>query len=165
MTELERVKALTPKFQLTVLLGVNGIDTMITEMIGVDFCKEADDIYKRVDFFNYFINSTINLKIDLLKIILKNNHPEILAKFPNYFADLEEIQQMRNSIAHNTVAYERDSSTGENASLILHHPRIKRQKKLREKQMLEVIKKTEKVSEETRKLWILIGKTKGLKFG
>jgi len=71
MTELERIKELTPKFQLTVLSSINRIETMIAEMISVDFCKEADDIYKRVSFFNYFEdNLRLQNKIDLLQTIL-----------------------------------------------------------------------------------------------
>ena len=126
MTELERIKELTPKFQLTVLTGINGIETMVTEMISVDFCKEAQDVYKRVKFFNYFEdNFRLHSKIGLLKIILENNHPDILKEFPNFFEELDEIKQIRNTIAHNEVQYERDSDTEENASLVLHHPRIK----------------------------------------
>ena len=164
MTELERVKELTPKFQLTVLLCANRIETVITEMISVEVCKKPKDIYKRVEFFNYFEdNFRLQYKIDLLKIILKNNHPGIFKKFPNYFNQLNEVKKIRNSIAHSEVQYERDSNE-KNAKLILHHPRIKKQMKLKEKQMLNIIKKAEKVSEDTRKIWILVSKSKGLRF-
>ncbi len=166
MTKLDKIKELTPKLILTVLSNINRIETIITEIISVDFCNQAHNIYKRVEFFNYFEdNLTLQPKIDLLKIILENNHPDILKMFPNYFNDLEEVKQVRNKIAHNEIQYEWDSTFDTTASLILHHPRIKRQKKLNEKRMLEIIEKTEKVSADTRTIWVLIGKTKNLRFG
>jgi len=136
---------------------------MITEMISVDFCKEAKNIYKRVEFFKYFEQFNLQSKIDLLKIILKNSHVEIFNQFPNFFIEFGEIKKMRDSIAHNTTAYEADPQ-GEQAKLILHHPIIKKQKKLTEKQMLGIMKKAEKCVKDTRKILSLIGKTKELNF-
>lgn len=165
MTELERIKELTPKFTLDVLSNINRSETMITEMISVDFCKDASDIYKRVNFFNYFSDRvTLQPKLDLLKIILENNHPDVLKQYPDYFTEIDQIKQIRNKVAHNTIAYERDAETGENASLILANPRNKREKKLREQDMLDIIKIAEKISKNTKEIWVLIGKSKGIRF-
>ena len=165
MTKVDRIKELAPKFQLTVLSGVNRIETMIAETISVDFCKQSEDIYKRVEFFKYFEDRlTLKPKIDLFKIILKNNHPDIMKKFPKYFDDLEEIKGLRDTIAHNETQYEWDSTFDTTANLILHHPIIKRQRKLSENDMLDMMKKTEKVSNDTNEIRIWIGRTKGLRF-
>ena len=75
MTELERIKELTPKFQLTVLGNINTIEQFINEIIGVDFTKDPKDIYKRVEFFKYFESFSLKSKVDLLQIILKVNYP------------------------------------------------------------------------------------------
>ena len=163
MTEIEEVKELTPKFLLGVLSNINRIESMITEMISIDVSKKPKDIYKRVEFFKYFEQFNLHSKIELLKIILKNNHPDILKKFPNFFDELSEVKKMRNSIAHNTVAYEADPK-GEKAKLLLQHPIIKKQQKLTKRKMQGIIVKAEKISEDTRKIWSLVGKSKGLRF-
>lgn len=164
MTELERIKELTPKFQLTVLGNINTIEQFINEIIDVDFTKDPKDIYKRVEFFKYFEQLNLHSKIDLLKIILKVNHPDIFKKYPNFFVELGDVKKWRDSIAHNTITYERDS-TEKNARLILNHPVIKKQKKLSERQMQGIMKKVEKCTEDTRNIWISVGMSKGLKFG
>lgn len=164
MTEYERIKDLTPKFQLAVLDSINHIETMITEIISIEFCKEADDIYKRVNFFNYFEDRfRLQPKIDLLKIILQTNHDKIFEEFSDYFENLAKIQEMRNIIGHNTIAYEQDPTTGEKAKLILHHPRIKRQRKLSEQDMHEYIRESEELTKVTRKMLSMIGKSKNLR--
>jgi hypothetical protein len=164
MTDLDRIKKLTPEFRLTILSNINQIETMITEMISVDFCKNANDVYKRVEFFNHFEKSTLQNKIDLLKIILRNNNPTIFKQFPNFFIELGEVKKMRDSIAHNTVAYEADPQGG-HAKLLLHHSIIKKQQDLTERKMKGLMKKAEKIMQDTRKIWILVGNTKSLNFG
>lgn len=94
---------------------------------------------------------------------MQTNHSDIFHEFPNYFNELDEVKKIRNTIAHNEVQYEADPA-GENASLILHHPRIKRQKKLRENEMLDIMEKANKCAEVTGKILKSIGKTKGLRF-
>jgi len=163
MTELERITELTPKFQYTVLININIIDSIITEIICVDVTKDAKDISKRIEFGNYFETFGFQSKLDLLKIILKTNHLDILKKYPDFFSELGDVKKWRDSIAHSPIAFERDSNEN-NARLILGHRKIKKQKRLTEKQMLSIMKKAEKCTEDTRKIFSLIGMTKGLRF-
>jgi len=163
MTELERVKELTPKFQLTVLNNINIIDSTLLEIICVDVTKNAEDIRKRIGFGNYFEKLGLQSKIDLVKIILESNNPDIFKQFPNYFDELNNLKVYRNSIAHSSIAFERDSNE-ENAKLILQQRKIIKTKKLSEKDMLDIMNRVTKCTEDTRKIFTLIGKTKGLRF-
>jgi len=163
MSELERIQKLTPNFVYTVFVHTNIIDDMITEIICVAITTDAKDILKRIEFGNYFENFRFQSKLDLLEVILKTNHPDILKKYPNFFTELADVKKWRDSIAHSPFAFERDSDE-KNAKLILGHRRIKKQKRLTEKQMLDIMKKVEKYANDTREILRLIGKTKGLRF-
>lgn len=163
MNEVDRIKILAPNFYFTVVNYINIIDTTILEIICVAITTDAKDIVKRTEFGNYFENFKFQSKSELLEIILKVNYSDILKKYPNFFANLVEIKKWRNSIAHSPVHYERDSNE-KNAKLVLHNRKIKKQKKLSEKQMLEIMKKVEKYTDDTREILRLIGKTKGLRF-
>ncbi|MGI9566912.1 MAG: hypothetical protein ACR2LL_07870, partial [Nitrosopumilus sp.] len=106
MTEIERIREMTPKFQGTILSTINSIETALNEIIAVDITREPEDVCKRVHFFKYFENFGLQNKIKLTKIILTINHPKILEKFPIFFTELGDVKKMRDTIAHNYVAYE-----------------------------------------------------------
>lgn len=57
-------------------------------------------------------------KIDLLKIILEINHPDILKNKKDYFTQLGDVKKHRDSVAYSPVSYEHDSS-GKNERLII----------------------------------------------
>ncbi len=163
MNELEKIRELTPEFQGMILSNINIIEQMLNETIAFDICNDPRDIYKRVEFFNYFENFNLQSKIDLVKIILKNNYPRILKKFPLFFTELGDVKKMRDTIAHNTIAYEANSK-GENAKLLLSHPIIKKQRKLTRKNMIGLMKKVEKIREDTKSIWSLVGRENGLNY-
>lgn len=163
MSEVERISKLLPKFVQTVLVNMNIIDNFLLEMISVEITKDAEDIEKRIQFADYFEKSRFQNKVDLLEIILKNNHPDIFEKFPNFFTELNHMKEYRNAIAHFTIHFERDSDE-KNAKLVLHHRKINKQKRLTEEEMLEIMQKVVKCTEDTRNIFTLIGKTKGLRF-
>ncbi len=163
MTELERIKELTPKFQGTILSTINSIETVLNEIIAVDITHDPRDDYERVHFFKYFENLGLQNKIELTKIILTINYPKILEKFSIFFTELGDIKKTRDTIAHNYVAYEADPK-GEKAKLLLEHPIIKKQRKLTEKQMLGLMKKVQKIRDDTQKIHVLVGIANGHKF-
>jgi|SaaInlV_200m_DNA_6_1039755.scaffolds.fasta_scaffold03508_4 hypothetical protein len=163
MSELKRIQELTPKFQGTILSTVNSIETILNEIIAVDITHDPKDIYKRVHFFKYFENFGLQNKIELVKLILTINYPKILEKFPLFFTELGDVKKMRDTVAHNYIAYEADPQ-GEKAKLLLEHPIIKKQRKLTERQMQGLIKKVEKIIGDARKIHKLVGKTKSLNF-
>lgn len=163
MTELKRIQELTPKFQGNILSTINSIETTLNEIIAVDITHDPKDIHKRVHFFKYFENLGLNNKIELTKLILRINYPKIFKSFPIFFTELGDVKKMRDTIAHNYVAYEADPK-GEKAKLLLEHPIIKKQRKLTEKQMLGFMKKVQKVRVEAQKIHKLVGKENALNF-
>ncbi|HWP78171.1 MAG TPA: hypothetical protein VNL34_00795 [Candidatus Nitrosotenuis sp.] len=80
------------------------------------------------------------------------NHPGISQKYPNFFIEFGEIKIMRDSIAHNTVAYEADHQV-EHAMLHLHHLIITKQKKLTKRKMKGLMKKAVKCTDDAREAW------------
>ncbi|MEX0764725.1 MAG: hypothetical protein WD033_06135 [Nitrosopumilaceae archaeon] len=160
MSEVQKIKDLTPQFQFVVLINSNIIEQILTQIICVEIAK---DWSKSLDFVDYFEKLRFSNKIDLAKIILKNNHPKILKNYSNFFAELENVKKWRNEIAHNPIAYERDSNE-QNARLVFGHKEIIKQRRLTEKQMRSIMKKAEKCTLDVRNIWTLIGKTKGLSF-
>jgi len=163
MTELEKIKELTPKFQLSILNNVNIIDNILLEIICVDVTKDAKDIRKRIKFGNHYEKRSFQKKIDLVKVILETNHPNILKKHPKFFDELAFVKRYRNSLSHSSIHWERETDE-KNVKLVLHHRTIKKQVRLSRRQMLNIMKKAEKCTDDTRKIFSLIGKTKGLRF-
>jgi len=163
MSEVARISELLPKFLQTVLVNMNHIDNVILEMISVEITKDSEDIRKRLQFLDYFEWLGFQKKVDLLELILKNNHPDIFKKFPRFFTELNELTQKRNKIAHYSIHFERDSNE-KNAKLVLHHRKIKKQERLSETEMHEIMQKVAKCTEDTGKIFTLIGKSKGLNF-
>lgn len=163
MNEVDRIKALVPHFYFDVVNGINIIDNTIRVIIGVDLAKDAKNIQKRIKFELYFEEFAFQNKIKLLKIILKENYPEIIKKYPTYFVELGHVKGYRNSIAHSPIHYERDSNE-KNAKLVIPNIIFAKQQKLTVRQMRGILKTVEKCTNNTREILCLIGKTKGLKF-
>ncbi|MGI0064006.1 MAG: hypothetical protein ACREAJ_02110 [Nitrosopumilaceae archaeon] len=143
MNELEIIKGLTPEFQLTILQNVSRVEQYITEILSIDAAKKPEDIYQRASFFKHFDEYMLSRKIKSLKIIMQNNYPEVLEQFPNFLPELMVVKRMRDSIAHSTIAYERDSN---------------------EADMQEFMTKAKKLTEDIKKILSLIGKSNGLRF-
>jgi hypothetical protein len=163
MSELDKIKALVPNFYFDVVNGINVIDSTIRVIIGVDLTRDAKNPEKRVEFELYFDQVGFQNKIRLLKIILKENYPDILKKYPNYFAELGNVKGYRDSIGHSPVYYERDSNE-QNAKLVIPNIIYKKQKKLSKRQMDGILKTVEKCINDTREILRLIGKAKNLNF-
>lgn len=163
MSEVDKIKALVSDFYFTLVNNINIIDFTLPEIISIDITEDPKDTSKRVEFIKYLHNLNFENKIQLLKIILKTNHPDILRTYPNYFGELSSVKVYRNAIAHSPIHYERDSQE-KHAKLVLEHIKIKDSKYLSERQMQGILKVVKRCTDDTRGILKLVGKTKGLKF-
>jgi len=162
MDQLQKIRELTPLFQGTILSNLNRIEVALTEIIAVDITDNPEKIENRVEFFKYFEDMTLERKIELVKIILDINYPSISQGFADY-AELNDLRNLRNKIAHNYVAYEANSNKTK-AYLLLESPIIKKKIKLSEKQMRGFMKKSEKVVKDTTFIHKSVGQLNQLMF-
>lgn len=174
MSELQKIKDLTPHFYFDIMNNSNIIDEILVQIICVEAVKNWS---KNLDFVNYFEKLGLENKIKLAKIILKHNHPDIFKKYSSFFRDIEDVKKWRDDIAHRPIEYQRDSNE-QHARLVYHKkeipdPRkfterqwriIQWQRGLTERQMQGIMKKSGKCVKDVREIWTLIGKTKNLRF-
>jgi len=161
--EIKNMQKLTPKFQFVVISYLNTIEIGLTEILSVDICKKPQDLKQRTKFFKFFDDMTLERKIELVSIVLENHYPSILKSNPDYIAELHELRNIRNKIAHNYVQYEHDGKS--KVWLTLAHPIIKKSsERLTRKKVESYIKKSFKISKQTTKIHKFIGNLNQLMF-
>lgn len=163
MTDVEKIQELVPQFYFTVMNNTNIIDNLLLEIISLDIPKNPKNIKNRIRFANFFEKLGFHNKIELVKIILQTNYPDIFQKYPNYFQELSDVKEFRDSIAHLPIHFERDSNE-QHAKLVFHHRIIANQKRLTKRRMEGIMKTVKKCTDDTRKIFTLVGKTKDLRF-
>jgi len=158
----EEMKKTLPDFERGVISTLNHIEIQLTEIISVDICEEPKIVEQRADFFKYFDEMVLERKINLVKLILKNNYPNILKKYPDYIANLHNLRTIRNKIAHNTRTFTKSENK---IWLTLSHPVIKKSSEdITLGKMKGLIKKSEKVATQTQEIRKSIGISNKLKF-
>lgn len=115
------------------------IDQAFTEIILSEFVRDRT---KYIDFLEYYEKQNFNTKKNLVKIILKSKHNEILQKYPDIFVEIEKVQEWRNKLAHYTKYYEQNQDN--NYTFVLHHPIIKKQIRLFDEEMKKILSDAEK---------------------
>lgn len=163
MNQLEKIQKLTPEFQGTILSTLNYIEVALTEIIAVDITDKPEKIEERVQFFQFFEEMTLERKIGLVNLILKINYPSIYTGHPDYYAELNDLRKIRNTIAHNYVAFEANSDKTK-AYLLLESPIVKKKIKLSERKMRGLMKKAEKVKSDTISIHKYVGQMNQLIF-
>jgi hypothetical protein len=155
-----RIRELSEKFQFKIFIDSNMIDRFLTEIISMELTTKWSSL---TEFLYYFGDVAFRRKIDLFKIILKNNYPNIYKKYPSIFTTLGEIKKIRDRIAHDQLTY--DTAEG----LIIFSPMVVRydknyetnETKLSEKKIMSLMRMSEKCKERIRELRDLIGKASG----
>lgn len=118
------------------------IDRFLTEII----CMEVTTKWSNLtEFLHYFGDVAFKRKIDLFKIILKNNYPDTYKKYSGIFTTLGEIKTIRDRIAHDHLSYNTDGK-------IIFSPMIVRYNKnmetnetiLSEKKVISLMEMSEK---------------------
>lgn len=133
------------------------VEERLTNIICMTIAKQRSDIEKLLDYFERF---GFDNKVELVKIILECNHPEILQKYPEMFTQIGQIQYWRNRLAHLNRHYEMDSE-GKNAKFVLHHRKIAKQERLTEKKMRGIMSMAEKCNIDVAGVEMSVAKEKG----
>ena len=154
-----QIRQKSEEFSFNVVTYTIQLEEILTTIICLQLSK---DWLKMSSYMDYFDNVGINNKINLAEIILKTNHPNILKKYPKIFAQIKNIKDLRNLVAHRNRHYEMDSE-GKNPKFVFHHRKIKKQIRLTEEQMTMRVKKIEKCLGDLTKVQNLFGKDFGLK--
>jgi len=156
----KKIRDLSENFQFKIIVNSNMIDQFLTMIICTELTKKWNSM---TEFLDYFEEVAFKRKIDLVKIILKTNYPEIYKKYSGIFTTLGEIKKIRDRIAHDQLTY--DTSEG----LIIFSPMIVRydknyetnETKLSEKKIISLMQMSEKCKEKIKELRNLIGEANG----
>lgn len=158
---INSIKKLSEEFQFKIFVYSSNIDRDLIIIICMELIKKWSDM---VNFIDYFQEVAFSRKIELVKIILNSNYPEIYKKYSTIFTQMGQIKSIRDKIAHFIPSYSTNGD-GSETSYVLS-PMIVRidehkEEKFSEMKMQGLMRMAEECSKTIREITVSIGKTHG----
>ena len=104
----QMTRDLSVSFREKILVYAIGIEQQLTTIIISRFTKNPLEM---VDYILYFEKTSFERKIELVNLILKSDHPNLLKEYKITLQQLNQIRDIRNRLSHHHSSYVYDGKS------------------------------------------------------
>lgn len=153
-----QIITLTKLFAFKVLTYTINTEELLKIIICISTATKSSSIEK---FAEYYDEISLDKKIGLARVILENDYPEILARYPKVFTQINELKRWRNLLAHINRYFVTDH-TNNRSHFVIEGRKTSQQEELTEDKMHKIMLEAEKCYNVIAQIMIDVANKKGV---